>query len=256
MSQCRAVRPVPAQDTAQAFYFEVEAPGRTYLINADSADSRDSWVQTIQDAIDKMSLKRQDGALTVVRRRGLRAQQLVASGVADPVHTLCVDPALSLSDQDRLPVEAGRQGGQQGLAPPLVRAPERLTDLLQDRDRMFQAMLGQLNASLISNIFPLGRRLFFVARQQDKKILGRLNLSLLNSIVPADPLQVRRENCFKLYFAGRTYIIGAETPEEREEWMEILAASAPENAARATGAAAVHEVCGLPSPVKVMDEAY
>jgi len=95
MSQCRAVRPVPAKDTAKAFYFEVESPDRTYLINADSADSRDSWVQTIQDAIDKMSLKRQDGALTVVRLRGLRAQQLVASGVADAVHTLCVDLALS-----------------------------------------------------------------------------------------------------------------------------------------------------------------
>jgi len=34
--------------------------------------------------------------------------------------------------------------------------------------------------------------------------------------------------------------------------MEILAASAPENAARATGAAAVHEVRALPSPAKVV----
>ena len=76
--------------------------------------------------------------------------------------------------------------------------------------------------------------------KQDKKILGRLSLGQCNSIGPADPLQVRRENCFKLGFSGRTYIIGAENGEDRDDWMEKLEECVPETAQR--GAPAVNEV--------------
>ena len=71
LSQCRAVRPVPAKDTAKAFYFEVDAPDRTYLINTDSTENRDEWIQAIQEGLERMQLKREGGELRDVRRRRL-----------------------------------------------------------------------------------------------------------------------------------------------------------------------------------------
>jgi hypothetical protein len=70
--------------------------------------------------------------------------------------------------------------------------------------------------------------------------LGRLTLGQCNAIGPADPVQVRRQFCFKLGFSGRTYIIGAENEDDRTEWMEKLEECVPETAQR--GAAAVNEV--------------
>ena len=67
LSQCRAVRPVPTKDTAKAFYFEVDAPDRTYLINTDSTENRDEWIQAIQEGLERMQLKREGGELRDVR---------------------------------------------------------------------------------------------------------------------------------------------------------------------------------------------
>ena len=53
---------------------------------------------------------------------------------------------------------------------------------------------------------------------------------------------MRREFCFKLGFAGRTYIIGAENSDDRDDWMETLEACVPETAQRGAAATAVTEV--------------